>query len=99
MHYQLQHDASAVFDPVSKKWRIEGEGDATLLKILGVIGSKKHGARVIQLPNHTHKVVAGIINGESLLNLFSEPVISHDGKKVTLTPNGNSTLTFAAVVP
>ena len=67
--------------------------------MLGVIASKKHGARVIQLPNRTHKVVAGIINGEDLLNSFSAPVLSHDGKKVALTPNGDSTLNFFAVVP
>lgn len=64
-----------------------------------MIASKKHGARVIQLPNHTHKVVAGIINGESLLNLLAAPVVSSDGKKVTLAPNGNTPLTFVAVVP
>lgn len=99
MHYQLQHRAFAVFDRVSKKWRIEGEGDAHLVRILGVIASKKHGARVIQLPNHTHKAVAGIIDGEALLNLFAAPVVSSDGKKVSLTPIENSTLPFVAVVP
>jgi hypothetical protein len=66
---------------------------------LGVIASKKHGARVIQLPNHTHKVVAGIINGEALLNLFASPVLSSDGKKVSLTPIENGSLSFVAVVP
>lgn len=99
VHYQLQHDASAVFDTVSKKWRIDGNGDPALFKILGVIVSKKHGARVIQLPNHTHKVVAGLINGETLLNLLAAPVLSNDGKKVSLTTVENNSLPFVAVVP
>jgi hypothetical protein len=97
VNYQLQHEAHAVFDTISKKWRIDGKGDPSLTKILGVIASKKHGARVIQLPNHTHKVVAGIINGETLLNSFLPPVLSQDGKKVTLTPSENS-LPFYAIV-
>lgn len=56
------------------------------MKILGVVASKKHGARAIQLPNRTHKVVAGIINAENLMSVFSSPVLSSDSKKVTLTP-------------
>ena len=99
VNYQLQHNARAVFDSLSKKWSIDGHGDPSLLKILGVIASKKHGARVIQLPNHTHKVVAGIINGETLLNSFKAPVLSQDGRKVTLTPIENSPFPFFAIVP
>lgn len=64
-----------------------------------MIASKKHGVRVIQLPNRTHKVVAGIISAEDLLNSFLPPVASQDGKKVTLTPNEKATMNFFAVVP
>lgn len=93
------HKALAVFDNASKKWTISGEAEDTALKILGVVASKKHGARAIQLPNRTHKIVVGIINAETLMNLFSAPVLSSDGKKVKLTPNGDAKLAFTAVSP
>jgi hypothetical protein len=88
-----------VFDTVSKKWRIEGDGDKTALKILGVIASKKHGARAIQLPNHTHKIVAGILSGDALLSLFGAPTFTSDRKKVILEPAASQTLNFITVVP
>lgn len=88
-----------MFDTVSKKWRIEGEGDKTALKILGVIASKKHGARAIQLPNHTHKIVAGILSGDALLSLFGAPTFTSDRKKVILEPAASQTLNFITVVP
>lgn len=98
-NYQLQHHAYAVFDLLSKKWRIEAEGDLTAAKILGVIASKKHGARAIQLPNHTHKIIAGIIDAELLMNLFASPVMSSDMREITLNPIENGTLPFIAIVP
>jgi len=88
-----------VFDTVSKKWRIEGDGDKTALKILGVIASKKHGARAIQLPNHTHKIVAGILSGDALLSLFGSPSFSSDRKKIILEPTSSQALNFITVVP
>lgn len=98
-NYQLQHKAFAVFDLLSKKWRIEAEGDLTAAKILGVIASKKHGARAIQLPNHTHKIVAGIIDAQLLMNLFAQPAVSSDLREITLNPVENGTIPFIAIVP
>lgn len=61
--------------------------------------SKQHGARAIQLPNHTHKIVSGIINAEKLVNLFEAPKLTSNNKKVTLTPIGDATVLFVAIVP
>lgn len=64
-----------------------------------MIASKKHGARAIQLPNHTHKIVAGIISADSLFNAFSAPIVSSDGKKLTLNPISKAEFPFTAVSP
>lgn len=98
-NYQLQHQAYAVFDLLSKKWRIQAKGDLTAAKILGVIASKKHGARAIQLPNHTHKIIAGIVDAERLMNLFASPTVSSDLREITLNPVESGTVPFIAIVP
>ena len=55
---------------------------------MGVIVSKLHGARAIQLPNKTHKVVAGIIEVKDLLNLLGAPIFGgSDHSKIKIQPN------------
>jgi hypothetical protein len=71
--YQLLNNAYALYDSKYDRWTISGDGDDTARVILGIIQSKRHNARAIQLPNQTHKIIQGIINGKVLLNLFSAP--------------------------
>jgi hypothetical protein len=50
------------------------------------------------LPNHTHKIIAGIVNGEALLNLFGTPLLKN-GKEFALIPLENNALPFITIVP
>ena len=55
---------------------------------MGVVVSKLHGARAIQLPNKTHKIVAGIIDINETLNLLGAPVhAGQNSNKITIQVN------------
>ena len=69
----MQHSAVAVFDKEKKKWSLHGKGPQFDVATLGIIASRRFGARAIQLPNRTTKVVAGVIDGNELVNLFGTP--------------------------
>ena len=43
---------------------------------MGVVVSKLHGARAIQLPNKTHKIVAGIVDINETLSLLGAPALA-----------------------
>ena len=95
--YDLLHNAYALYDSKYDRWTISGDGDDTARVILGIIESKRHTARAIQLPNQTHKLVQGVINGKVLLNLFSAPVLVENSNKIILTPRPNAQISFTRV--
>lgn len=68
------------------------------METLGIVSSKQHGARAIQLPNKTHKVVAGIVDFKDVLTLFSAPQVSQNGKKISIAPIDNSSVPFVSIV-
>ena len=64
-----------------------------------MVASKQHGARAIQLPNKTHKIVAGIIDGNELVNLFGAPEVLNNNSKITIAPSSSANAHFLSVVP
>lgn len=66
------------------------------LETLGVIVSKFSTARAIQLPNRSHKQVAGVIDVQALLSLLA--LSASDSDSIELSPVAG-TAPFASVVP
>ena len=63
---------------------------------LGIIASRRFGARAVQLPNRTSKTVAGVIDGHELVNLFGVP--SHRSDTIEIKANKNR-VPFLSAVP
>ena len=51
------------------------------------------------MPNVTTKIVAGVIDGNELIRLFSAPEHSQDGRKVTILNKSEQRAHFLSVVP
>jgi len=51
------------------------------------------------LPNITNKIVAGVIDGNDLVGLFSIPEISQDGQRVTIYNKSEHKAHFLSIVP
>lgn len=75
---------------------MEGSGSRVELETLGVIVSKFSTARAIQLPNRSHKQVAGVIDVQALLSLLA--LSASDSDSIELSPVAG-TAPFASVVP
>ena len=95
----LQHGTEISFDKNQKKWSLRGDGHRFDYETLGVVASKQFGARAIQLPNQTNKIVAGIIDAHELIQLFSAPELSQDGHRVTIYNKSDHKAHFLSVVP
>ena len=65
---------------------------------MGVVASKQNGARAIQLPNKTHKVVAGIVDFKDVLTLFAAPQVSQNGERISIASLDNSSVPFVSIV-
>lgn len=62
--------------------------------------SKLHGARAIQLPNKTHKIVAGIIDINETLSLLGAPIlVGEKPNQITIPLNENALVKFIGIVP
>lgn len=96
---ELQYQTYAVFDHKQKKWSLRGTGNAFDYQTLGIVASKQHGARAIQLPNHSHKIVAGVVDGKDLLKLFAAPSIQSNGNQITINPTNDSETSFLSILP
>lgn len=66
-----------MFDHGKKKWSIRADGSKFDYQTLGIVASKQHGARAVQLPNHTNKIVAGVVDASDMLSLFSAPLLEN----------------------
>lgn len=51
------------------------------------------------MPNRTHKIVAGVVDGNDLLNLFAAPSIQNNGSQIIINPISKHDTNFLSIVP
>ena len=54
---------------------------------------------MIQLPNQTNQIVAGVIDGTDLVHLLAAPQVSSCGTQITIAGGSDSKTNFLSVVP